>query len=116
MTAVPVSPSLPSFPSAAPPALRAARVPADGMYEGRRTLRRLPEGRPELPYTHLDVVPQGRVIGAEIRGADLTRPLEPAVREELHRALLEWKVLFFRAAHLTSDQQRDVARNWGELV
>ncbi|GGO40510.1 taurine dioxygenase [Streptomyces lasiicapitis] len=115
MTAVPVSPSLPSFPSAAPPALRAARVPADGMYEGRRTLRRLPEGRPELPYTHLDVVPQGRVIGAEIRGADLTRPLGPAVREELHRALLEWKVLFFRAAHLTSDQQRDFARNWGEL-
>ncbi|EPH42542.1 TauD/TfdA family dioxygenase [Streptomyces aurantiacus] len=85
------------------------------MYEGRRTLRRLPEGRPEVPYAHIDVVPQGRVIGAEIRGTDLTRPLDPAVREELNRALLEWKVLFFRGAHLTSDQQRAFARNWGEL-
>ncbi|MVO88404.1 taurine dioxygenase [Streptomyces sp. p1417] len=107
MTAVPVS--------HAPTALREATVPADGMYEGRRTLRRLPEGTPERRYEHIDVVPQGRIIGAEIRGADLSRPLAPALREELHRALLEWKVLFFRSAHLTSDEQRAFARAWGEL-
>lgn len=97
------------------PTLREARVPADGMYEGRRTLRRLPEGVAERPYELIEVVPQGRVIGAEIRGADLSRPLTPALREELNRALLEWKVLFFRGAHLTSAQQRDFARNWGDL-
>ncbi|MCM1940554.1 TauD/TfdA family dioxygenase [Streptomyces sp. G3] len=95
--------------------LREARIPADGMYEGRRILRRLPDGWADRPYAHFEVVPQARTIGAEIRGVDLSRPLAPALREELNRALLEWKVLFFRAQHLTSGQQRDFARNWGEL-
>lgn len=105
-----------SAPEPAPAAaLREARVPADGMYEGRRTLRRLPEGWEERPYEHIEVRPLGRVIGAEIRGADLTGPLSPAVREELNRALLEWKVVFFRGAHLTSEQQRAFAEHWGEL-
>ncbi|MFF3645203.1 TauD/TfdA dioxygenase family protein [Streptomyces sp. NPDC002564] len=98
-----------------PASLRPAQVPADGMYEGRRTLRRLPDGWQERPYELLDVVPQGRVIGAEIRGVDLARELTPALRAELNRALLEWKVLFFRGADLTSDQQRAFALNWGEL-
>lgn len=96
-------------------ALREARVPADGMYEGRRTLRRLPENWQERPYELFDVVPQGRVIGAEIRGVDLARPLTAALREELNRALLEWKVLFFRGARITSEQQRAFALNWGDL-
>ncbi|MCF3119544.1 TauD/TfdA family dioxygenase [Streptomyces arenae] len=85
------------------------------MYEGRRTLRRLPDGRRERPFELFDVVPQGRIIGAEIRGVDLARPLTPALREELNRALLEWKVLFFRGAGITAQQQRAFALNWGEL-
>ncbi|MEU7645033.1 TauD/TfdA family dioxygenase [Streptomyces huasconensis] len=95
--------------------LREARVPAGGMYEGRRTLRRLPEGWQERPYELIDVVPQGPLIGAEIRGVDLARPLTPALREELNRALLEWKVLFFLGAAITAEQQRAFALNWGEL-
>ncbi|MBL1114257.1 TauD/TfdA family dioxygenase [Streptomyces sp. 110] len=98
-----------------PTTLREATIPPDGMYEGARILRRLPEGWEERPYERFEIVPLGRVIGAEIRGLDLSRPLEPALREELNRALLEWKVLFFRAQHLTSEQQRGFARNWGEL-
>ncbi|MEE4591385.1 TauD/TfdA family dioxygenase [Streptomyces sp. DSM 41524] len=98
-----------------PTTLREATIPPDGMYEGARVLRRLPEGWEERPYERFEIVPLGRVIGAEIRGLDLSRPLEPALREELNRALLEWKVLFFRAQHLTSEQQRGFARNWGEL-
>ncbi|MGW3865251.1 TauD/TfdA dioxygenase family protein [Streptomyces sp. NPDC005047] len=95
--------------------LREARIPGDGMYEGRRVLRRLPEGWRERPYEHFEVVPQARTIGAEIRGVDLSRPLGATLREELNRALLEWKVLFFRGQHLTSGQQRDFAGQWGEL-
>ncbi|KAF4409850.1 TauD/TfdA dioxygenase family protein [Streptomyces lycii] len=106
----------PAAPAAPVPAqLREARIPEDGLYEGRRLLRRLPEGTEERPYEHFEVVPQGRTIGAEIRGIDLSRPLTPVLREELNRALLEWKVLFFRAQHLTSEAQRAFARNWGEL-
>ncbi|MYQ38501.1 taurine dioxygenase [Streptomyces sp. LamerLS-316] len=102
-------------PSATPPVLREAVIPQDGMYEGHRVLERLSAGATERPYTLFDVVPQGRTIGAEIHGLDLTRPLEPALREELNRALLEWKVLFFRGQNLTSAAQRDFARHWGEL-
>src|SRR5690606_23618307 len=76
---------------------------------------RLPESTPELPYERFELVPQGRIIGAEIRGVDLSRPLTPELREELNRALLEWKVLFFRGQGITSQQQRDFAANWGEL-
>ncbi|OSC62345.1 taurine dioxygenase [Streptomyces sp. 4F] len=95
--------------------LREARIPGDGLYEGRRVLRRLPEGWEERPYELFEVVPQARTIGAEIRGVDLSLPLGPELREELNRALLEWKVLFFRSQHLTSEQQRAFAGNWGEL-
>ncbi|WAP59964.1 TauD/TfdA dioxygenase family protein [Streptomyces sp. S465] len=99
----------------APATLREAHIPPGGMYEGPRILRRLPEGWEERPYERFEVVPLGRVIGAEIRGLDLSRPLEPALREEINRALLEWKVLFFRGQHLTPEQQRGFARHWGEL-
>ncbi|AEM84595.1 TauD/TfdA dioxygenase family protein [Streptomyces violaceusniger] len=98
-----------------PATLREAPIPPDGMYEGLRILRRVPEGWEERPYDRFEVVPLGRVIGAEIRGLDLSRPLEPALREELNRALLEWKVLFFRGQHLTPERQRGFARHWGEL-
>ncbi|WP_187767460.1 TauD/TfdA dioxygenase family protein [Streptomyces cacaoi] len=95
--------------------LRDARVPQGGMYEGVRVLRPFPEGWEERPYEHIEVTPQTSVIGAEIRGADLSRPLAPAVREEINRALLEWKVLFFRGANLSPEQQAAFARHWGEL-
>ncbi|SFA72446.1 taurine dioxygenase [Amycolatopsis marina] len=97
------------------PALRAAQVPADGILEGPRVLRRLPDGVESAPYDLFDLRPLGRVIGAEIDGVDLGEPLRPELRAELNRALLEWKVLFFRDQRITSEQQRAFARNWGEL-
>ncbi|WEB42703.1 TauD/TfdA family dioxygenase [Streptomyces yunnanensis] len=102
-------------PSARTPALRPHRIPADGLHEGRRILRRTPDGWRDRPYELFEVVPQAATIGAEIRGLDLSRPLSTALRAELNRALLEWKVLFFRGQHLTSASQRQFAANWGEL-
>ncbi|WP_338702656.1 TauD/TfdA family dioxygenase [Streptomyces sp. Q6] len=96
-------------------ALRPARIPDDGLYEGRRVLRRTPENWDDRPYELFGLVPRGATIGAEIRGVDLARPLSPALRGELNRALLEWKVLFFRGQHLSSAHQRAFALNWGEL-
>src|SRR5690606_30273236 len=95
--------------------LRSARTPADGILEGPRTLRRLPEGVESKPYELFTVHPLGRIIGAEIEGVDLSQPLTPELRDELNRALLEWKVIFFRDQDITPAQQRDFARNWGEL-
>lgn len=103
-----------STPTTAPP-LREHRIPADGLHEGTRVLDRLPEGVHDRPYELFRLTPLARTIGAEVSGVDLSRPLSPALRGELNRAMLEWKVLFFRGAHLTSDAQRSFARNWGEL-
>ncbi|MFJ9854100.1 TauD/TfdA dioxygenase family protein [Streptomyces sp. NPDC101150] len=97
------------------PTLRPHRIPADGLYEGHRILRRTPGGWTDRPYELFEVVPQAATIGAEIRGLDLSGPLPEKLRAELNRALLEWKVLFFRGQHLASDAQREFARNWGEL-
>lgn len=91
--------------------LRAAAVPADGILEGPRVLNRLTGS----PYELFALRPLGRVIGAEIDGVDLAEPLTPELRAELNRALLEWKVLFFRDQRITSAQQRAFAAHWGEL-
>ncbi|MFD5395582.1 TauD/TfdA dioxygenase family protein [Streptomyces sp. NPDC127097] len=99
----------------ATPVLRPHRIPADGLYEGPRLLRRTPDGWDDRPYERFEVVPQAATIGAEIRGLDLSRPLSAELRTELNRALLEWKVLFFRGQRLSSRAQREFARNWGEL-
>ncbi|WP_331769837.1 TauD/TfdA family dioxygenase (plasmid) [Embleya sp. NBC_00888] len=82
---------------------------------GPRVLRRLPSGAESAPYTMFELRPCGPLIGAEIRGVDLRDPVRPEVFTELDRALLEWKVLFFRDQPITSAQHRAFARLWGEL-
>ncbi len=82
---------------------------------GPRTLRRLGDGMDQRPYEHFTVVPLSPTIGAEISGVDLSCPLDDAVHAELHRALLEWKVVFFRDQWIAGEQHRDFARRWGEL-
>ncbi|MGW1992778.1 TauD/TfdA family dioxygenase [Embleya sp. NPDC001921] len=68
---------------------------------------------PTAPYRLFDLDPCTPVIGAEIDGVDLGRPLTAELHAELHRALLEWKVLFFRDQRLTAPAHRDLARWWG---
>ena len=94
---------------------RPRSTPATELLEGRRALRRLAGDGPDRPFETFTLTPVGVTLGADVAGVDLSRPLEPAVRAEVHRALLEWKVLFFRGQDLTSAQQRDFGRSWGEL-
>ncbi|WP_258276042.1 TauD/TfdA family dioxygenase [Paenibacillus sp. SC116] len=82
---------------------------------GARKLHRLPEGQVSSPYTLFHIKPLGPLIGAEIEGVDLRNPLTPEVKNELNRALLEWKVLFFRNQDITSEQHVAFAKHWGEL-
>ncbi|MDD9372409.1 MAG: TauD/TfdA family dioxygenase, partial [Acidimicrobiales bacterium] len=53
--------------------------------------------------------------GAEIDGVDLGGTIDDDLHAELRRALLEWKVLFFRDQDITRDQHRAFAERWGEL-
>ena len=54
-------------------------------------------------------------IGAEISGLDLRDQLSPDVVGELHRAFLDYKVLFFRDQDITSEDHLRFARHFGEL-
>ncbi|MFE5331994.1 TauD/TfdA dioxygenase family protein [Embleya sp. NPDC056575] len=91
------------------------RIADRGLMPGPRPLRRLPEGVGSEPYTRFEVVPCGDLIGAEIRGVSLAEPVGPELFAELDRALLEWKVLFFRDQPITPAQHCAFARLWGEL-
>ncbi|WP_405904166.1 TauD/TfdA family dioxygenase [Streptomyces sp. NBC_00656] len=81
------------------------------MQGGIRTLERTTTN---APYKRLAARPVTSLIGAEITGVDLTVPLDEELREELRRALLEWKVIFFRDQNLTPEQHIQLACVWGE--
>lgn len=82
---------------------------------GPRVLRRLPVGTESAPYELFELRPCGPLIGAEIHGVDLREPVTAELFAEIDRALLEWKVLFFRDQPVDSAQHRAFARLWGEL-
>ncbi|WP_175652207.1 TauD/TfdA dioxygenase family protein [Pseudomonas sp. Marseille-P9899] len=65
----------------------------------------------------LDIHPVAGRIGAEVRGVQLSADLEPAVIEAIQAALVEHKVLFFRAQHHLDDQgQEAFAHLLGEPI
>ena len=55
------------------------------------------------------------VIGAEIGGIDLSRPLAPQQAAETRRALVEHLVIFFREQSLSPSQHLAFGRLFGEL-
>src|SRR3546814_16957526 len=77
-----------------------------------------------FPYTTLfrsapptrDVRPLTPVIGAEIVGIDLRRPLAPETVAEIRAALLKWRVVFFRDQPLSNPQLLAFGRSFGPLT
>jgi len=55
------------------------------------------------------------VIGAEIAGIDLAQPLGNQAFQEVHDALMENLVIFFRDQRLDHAQQKEFGRRFGEL-
>ena len=68
-----------------------------------------------LTWTYITVRQLSPTIGAEITGVDLGRELSDELVGELHQALLEYKVLFFRDQDITSEDHLRFARHFGEL-
>lgn len=65
----------------------------------------------------LDIHPVAGRIGAEIRGVQLSADLEPALIDAIQAALVEHKVIFFRAQHHLDDQgQEAFAHLLGEPI
>ena len=69
-----------------------------------------------MPYETIEVRRLGPVIGAEISGLDLRRPLSNRAAEEIRAALFENQVIFFRDQDITPDQHRALAQIFGSAV
>lgn len=89
--------------------------PMNGFLPGPRVAPRVPDGWGATAYERLALSPLSPTIGAVVEGVDLAEPVDADLFAELDRALLEWKVLFFRDQEITGDQQAAFASNWGPL-
>lgn len=69
----------------------------------------------EMTWEHFTVTPLGATIGAEIGDIDLTGEISDELVAELRRALLEYKVIFFRDQPLDGGQHVALAKRFGEL-
>ena len=66
--------------------------------------------------SNIVVKPSTPVIGAEIEGVDLSKPLTSAEVNDIHQALLQWKVLFFRDQPISDEDQLRFGRYFGKLT
>lgn len=68
-----------------------------------------------MTYETMHVAPLTPHLGAEISGIDLSGPLSNRAVEELHAALSDHQVIFFRDQKLDYDSAKALGRNFGEL-
>jgi taurine dioxygenase len=68
-----------------------------------------------MVYETIEVRKTTPTIGAEIFGVDLSRQLSNRQFDEIHRALMENLVIFFRDQQLTVEQQKAFGARFGKL-
>ena len=66
-------------------------------------------------YKTIRVNPLSPIIGAEIEGVDLSKPLSNAQFDDIHSAFLRHHVIFFRGQTLTPDQHITFGKRFGTL-
>lgn len=69
----------------------------------------------QAPYETITVDKLTPLIGGEITGADLSRPVPDYQMAEIRRALAENLVIFFRGQHMTAEQHLAFGRSFGTL-
>ncbi|MEL0106448.1 MAG: TauD/TfdA family dioxygenase [Rhodospirillaceae bacterium] len=67
----------------------------------------------ELSGVTLEVIPSGAALGAEVRGVDLAKPADDALKDALNSVWAEHSVLLFRDQKLNDDQLLSAARLFG---
>ncbi len=85
------------------------------LHAGPRLVRRTPADWEDRPYTRFSLRPSSPTIGAELSGIDFAEDPDEQTFAELHRALLEWKVVFIRDAALDPERHSRLGRRWGQL-
>ena len=68
-----------------------------------------------MGYQTIEVRKLSPVIGAEIFGVDLAQPLGNQQFQEVHDALMENLVVFFRDQTMSIEQHKDFGRRFGPL-
>ena len=68
-----------------------------------------------MAYQTIEVRKITPTIGAEIHGVDLSQPLGNQQFQEVHDALMDNLVIFFRDQKLSIDQHKDFGRRFGPL-
>jgi len=71
--------------------------------------------RPSDFTTSIGIEPLAGTLGAEISGVDLSGPLDDDTFSQIHQALLDHLVIFFRDQHVTPAQQIEFGRRFGKL-
>lgn len=66
-------------------------------------------------FETIRVTPLTPTIGAEIDGIDLSLPLPTRQFDEIHAALMQHLVIFFRDQQLTIEQHKTFGKRFGEL-
>ena len=82
---------------------------------GPRPLRPTYDEHERRPYRRIAPAPLSPTVGAEIDGVSLSDPMDEETFDEVHRALLEYKVIFFRDQEITPEQHVAFARRFGAL-
>jgi len=67
-------------------------------------------------YQRIEVRPLAGALGAEIFGVDLRREIDRDTVAEIHRAHLEYLVIFFRDQRISDDDLARFGRCFGELA
>jgi taurine dioxygenase len=70
---------------------------------------------PATSYDCFEIATLTPHIGAEVRGLDLSGPLDEAQEKDLRRAFHDWMVLVFRDQKLTREQHKALGRRFGRL-
>ena len=68
-----------------------------------------------MQTTDLEIRPIAGALGAEIHGVDLARDTDDATIAAIRRALLDHCVVFFRDQALDAEQQKALARRFGDI-
>ncbi len=68
-----------------------------------------------MGYHSIELRKSSPNIGAEVFGVDLSKPLGNQQFQEVHDALMDCLVLFFRDQRLSVEQQKELGRRFGKL-
>jgi alpha-ketoglutarate-dependent taurine dioxygenase len=69
-----------------------------------------------LKFKRIEVKPMNSTIGAEIRGVDLSRPLDEDTWQEVRQAFADYLVIYFPDQPITHEQHMAFSQRFGDLM